>query len=236
MSLQRVPLYLSPEHQCSYLPRRQAINAFVDPRLVMTPARYETLLKNGFRRSGPYVYRPMCERCNACRSARIPVADFCMRRWQRRVWRRNHDLTATIRPAVFNPEHFALYQRYLVDRHNDGEMDPNDRSGYMHFLASPWIETLFIELRLQSRLAAVAVTDVLSDSLSAVYTFFDPELFRRSLGTYVILWQIAEARRRHLEYVYLGYWVENSAKMHYKIHFTPIEIMSNGTWERWQPS
>lgn len=236
MSSQRVPLYLSPEHECSYLPERQAVNAFVDPRVAMTPGRYEALLKNGFRRSGPYVYRPMCKHCSACRSSRIRVDEFRQRRWQRRIWRCNEDLTASVRPAVFRPEHFALYQRYLLGRHNDGEMDPNDRSGYMHFLSSPWIDTLFVELRLKGRLAAVAVTDLLPESLSAVYTFFDPELSRRSLGTYAILWQIAEAQRRHLNYVYLGYWVENSAKMHYKIHFTPIDVMRDGAWERWQTS
>jgi len=232
VSTQRVPLYLSPEHQCSYLPRRRAVNAFVDPRIAMTPQRYEALLLNGFRRSGPYVYRPMCEHCSACRSARVPVAKFRMRRWQRRIWRRNADLAVVLRPPAFNPEHFALYQRYLLARHNDGEMDPHDRHAYMHFLTCAWMDTAFVEFRLHGRLAAVAAVDVLPASLSAVYTFFHPALHHRSLGTYAILWQIGEAERRGLTHVYLGYWVQDSPKMHYKINFAPIDILRDGRWQR----
>lgn len=231
MSNQRVPLYLSPEHRCSYLDGQWATNAFVDPRMAMTAQTYSVLLHSGFRRSGPYVYRPMCNACQACQSARVPVAQFRPHRWQRRIRRHNADLVAAIRPAQFNPEHFALYQRYLLARHDDGEMDPSDRSAYLHFLTSPWMETRFVEFRLRRHLAAVAVMDLLPDGLSAVYTFFDPQLERRGLGTYAILWQIEEAHRRQLPYLYLGYWVENSPKMHYKIRFTPIEIYRRTHWQ-----
>lgn len=236
MSTQRIPLMLSPEHPCSYLKGEWATNAFVDPRMRMSAQTYATLLQNGFRRSGPYTYRPMCSECQACQSARIPIEAFRFHRWQRRVWKRNGDLTASTRPALFSPEHFALYQRYLRGRHDDGEMDPNDRNAYLNFLTSAWMETRFVEFRLHGALVAVAATDILPDALSAVYTFYEPALEQRSLGTYAILWQICEARRRGLSHLYLGYWVPDSPKMHYKIRFTPIELYRDGNWQRFDSS
>lgn len=230
MSSTRLHLYLSPEDDCPYLADRQATQAFVDPELPMDAALYSALLLRGFRRSGRNVYRPWCGHCNACISSRIPVERFSPRRTHRRIWRRNQDLQVRAVPAAFREEQFSLYRRYLRARHGDGGMDPDDPGAYATFLISPWCETYFYEFRAHERLLAVAVVDRLAVGLSAVYTFFEPEAAKRSLGIYALLHQIEEARSLDLPHVYLGYWVPGSRKMDYKSCFRPLEIHRDGTW------
>lgn len=232
MSTHRIALYLSPRHPCSYLRERIATNAFVDPRMPGSNALYASLIKQGFRRSGRYVYRPACENCKACLSARVPVALFSPSRGQRRVARRNSDLTVRSVSPRYRDEHFALYRRYLRVRHDDGAMSPDDPDTYIQFLSSEWSDTRFHEFRAGGRLIAVAAIDQVANGLSAVYTFFDPEEHRRSPGTFAVLYQIDLARQQGLDYVYLGYWIEQSAKMRYKMNFRPLEIYRNGEWTR----
>src|SRR5699024_2305580 len=124
----------------------------------------------------------------------------------------------------YRDEHFALYHRYLCARHDDGTMSPDDPRAYIQFLSSSWSDTCFHEFRADGRLVAVAAVDQVADGLSAVYTFFDPEEHRRSPGTFAVLYQIELARDRGLDHVYLGYWIEQSAKMRYKMNFRPLEI------------
>ncbi|HEY3858421.1 MAG TPA: arginyltransferase [Gammaproteobacteria bacterium] len=224
-------LYISPEHTCNYLPERQARTVFVDPRLSMDQSLYGVLATHGFRRSGPYVYRPHCEGCQACVPIRVPISGFKPDRGQKRVLKRNCDLGCTERPAEFDPEHFALYGRYVAARHPGSGMASGEEADYRQFLLSPWGKTCLIELRLDGRLVAVAVTDELPDALSAVYTFYDPTLPERSLGTYAILMQIEQARRRHLAWVYLGYWIAESRKMSYKHRFRPFETLGADGWQ-----
>ena len=228
----QLPLYLSAPHECSYLPGRQSSTLFADPQGPMDMATYSELLHYGFRRSGRMVYAPRCETCSQCVSVRIPVAEFVARRGQRRVLRRNADIEMRERPARFDPQHYELYRRYTAARHNDGEMANASAEEYLQFLHAPWCDTLFYEFLLDGRLAAVAVTDLPSDGLSAVYTFFDPDLGARSLGTYAILRQIHQAHRLGLPYLYLGYWIADSPKMAYKTDFRPIELWRGGRWER----
>jgi arginine-tRNA-protein transferase len=230
MSSARVKLYLSPEDACPYLQDRRASQAFVDPELQMNGAFYSALLLQGFRRSGPHVYKPWCGRCNACISARVPVATFSPRRIHRRLERLNDDLTVTATPAEFREEQFELYRRYLRARHPAGGMDPDDPGAYTTFLISPWCETRFYEFRLRGQLLAVAVVDVLDIGLSAVYTFFEPEAARRSPGIYALLYQIRAAHGLNLPHVYLGYWVPGSPKMDYKSGFQPLEIYRGDSW------
>jgi arginyl-tRNA--protein-N-Asp/Glu arginylyltransferase len=45
-----------------------------------------------------------------------------------------------------------------------------------------------------------------------------------------VMWQIAQARDLDLAYVYLGYWIEQSPKMAYKINFRPLEARTGGVW------
>jgi arginine-tRNA-protein transferase len=198
----------------------------------MDMATYSELLHYGFRRSGRMVYAPRCEACNQCVSVRIPVDDFSPRRGQRRVLRHNADIEIREHPARFKPEHYALYRRYTAVRHQDGEMANASPEDYIRFLRANWCDTVFLEFLLDGRLVAVAVTDVPADGLSAVYTFFEPDLSSRSLGNLAILSQIAHARGLGLPYLYLGYWIEASPKMAYKTNFRPIERWRSGRWER----
>ncbi len=230
--LRQLALFTSGSHPCSYLPEREAVTQFVDPTQTMTMALYSSLIDQGFRRSGRYIYRPRCSACEACTPARIPVRTFLPNRAQRRTWARNTDLSVQAVPAAFHEEHFLLYQRYMQSRHGDGDMNPDDREQYREFLISPWSDTLFLEFRLDTRLVAVAVVDRLRQGLSAVYTFFDPELAPRSLGSQAILWQLHLARACKLGWVYLGYWVPGCAKMSYKAHYRPLEIFRDNVWSR----
>ena len=134
-----------------------------------------------------------------------------------------------VKPA-FSEENFDLYQRYIEQRHADGDMYPPSRDQFSTFLVRDLAFSRFYEFRLDGRLMAVAVTDVLPNGLSAVYTFYDPDEERRSLGRYGILWQIAEARRLGLDALYLGYWIKNCKKMNYKTEYRPIELLINQRW------
>jgi len=231
--LGRLAFYASREHPCSYLPERRATTLFADPSARMSSRIYGLLSEHGFRRSGGYVYRPACRGCARCIPARIPVADFRPSRSQRRVLARNRDLTVRALPAGFREDHFSLYRRYVGTRHAGGGMDDPTPERYMDFLTSPWSDTLFVEMRLpDGRLAAVAVADRMPHGWSAVYTFFDPDLGRRSLGTYAVLWEIEAVRAAGLAWLYLGYWIPESRKMAYKARFLPLEIHRDGRWRR----
>lgn len=228
-SLYDLRMFLTTDYPCSYLPGRQARNLVADP--TATDSRlYARLAELGFRRSGDHVYRPHCRGCLSCRSLRIPVAQFQPNRSQRRIWNRNRDLRVRLVDAEFKEEHFALFARYLGDRHAGGGMDPASPENYWSFIASRWSLTGLGEFRRDQTLLAVAVMDRLDNGLSAVYTFFDPAERARGLGTFAILWQIAEARRLELPWVYLGYWVEQCAKMAYKARFKPHEIFIAERW------
>lgn len=230
----RVHLFLSPEHPCGYLQGRVARNAYIDPALPLTSTRYGWLLEQGFRRSGVHVYRPHCMGCTRCIPARIPVADFQPSRSQRRCQARNDDLQLRVTNRL-NDEHFALYRHYLRSRHADGGMEPDNRDAFEQFLQCNWGEVQFWEFRTHTRLLAVAVVDRLPLALSAVYTFFDPDESRRSLGTQAVLQQIEVARQAELPHVYLGYWVPGSRKMEYKRDYQPLEVFSGGQWRRFEP-
>jgi leucyl-tRNA---protein transferase len=227
----RLALYLSPEHPCGYLAGQSARTVFLDPQITPQRTLYSAFAAQGFRRSGSFLYRPQCEHCQACVPVRIPVMEFHADRGQRRIWRKNLDLQIKLRPTQSDPEHFALYRQYLTNRHPDGGMDQHTPTDYGAFLTSRWSNTVSVEFRLARRLVAVAVMDELDDALSAVYTFYDPRLARRSLGTFAILWQITEARRRGIRWLYLGYWIAASRKMAYKDRFRPFERLGADGWQ-----
>ncbi len=232
VDLDRLAFYISREHACSYLPEHTAMTLFADPEAQLRNDLYAELVDLGFRRSGRHVYRPNCPGCNACRSVRIPVAEYALRRADRRALKRNADLAVRITDPCFNEEQFDLYRRYLRSRHPGGDMDNPKAQDYLAFLTSPWSDTRFVEFRAGERLVAVAVVDLLPQGLSAVYTFFEPGAAERSLGHYVILWQIEETRRRGLPWLYLGYWIEASPKMRYKSRYRPFEQYHDGLWQR----
>ena len=227
----RVPLrlLLGTEQPCGYLPKRLSRSAFVAPQSQLSGEVYGALIANGFRRSGDYAYRPACHGCRSCIPVRVPVAQFAPNRAQRRALRRNDDLVLEHRSQL-DEEHFALYRRYLLARHPFGGMDADDAKAFQEFLGSSWGVTEFWCFREQGALRMVAVVDRLPQGLSAVYTFFDPDCAPRSLGTYAVLRQIAQARAEGLQHLYLGYWVPGSTTMDYKRGFGPLELFDGNGW------
>ena len=225
-------VFLSMPHACSYLSGRTATSLFLDPRQPLDSRQYASFMRLGFRRSGDLVYRPHCRECNACIPVRIPVERFRPNRGQKRVWQRNRDLTVIARAPVFRQEQFDLYRRYQAARHAGGGMDDPDPQKYLNFLVARHIHAVFHEFRLREKLLGVAVTDILPNGLSAVYTFFDPDEKRRALGVHAVLWQIEHARERQLPWLYLGYWIEECPKMSYKGHYRPLEAFLQGHWVR----
>jgi len=226
----------TPPHECGYFADRIATTVFAVPFFSYKDnVLYHTLVRYGFRRSGEEIYRPLCEGCHACVSVRVPVQLFKPRRSQRRVWKKNQELTVSPVAPVFKQEHFNLYSRYLASRHKGGSMDNPTPDAYMQFLTSSWAKTVFYEFRLQEQLVMLAIVDHVDKGLSAVYTCFEPDLPARSLGVYAILWEIEETKRLNLNWLYLGYWVKDCQKMDYKTEYQPLECYqwntANTKWE-----
>ncbi len=224
--------YATAPYPCSYLPGRLARSQVATPSYLIDTTTYSHLVASGFRRSGAFTYRPYCDQCRACTPVRVIADEFKPNRTQRRTLRANAGLAARVMELKFSHEHYALYRRYQSTRHPGGGMDHDSREQYSHFLLQSNVCTRLVEFREQGYLRMVAITDDLADGLSSVYTFFDPERARQSLGTFSVLWQIAEARRRGLPFVYLGYWIEECRKMSYKTEFRPIEGLVRGNWTR----
>ncbi len=227
-----VRLFQTLPHECGYYAERTAQNLVIDPSSPQLDQLYEIALLRGYRRAGGHVYIPRCQDCRACIACRIPVADFVADRGQRRCLKRNADLNIDIVPATYSVERFVLYQRYLKWRHPDGGMDDAQPEDFSRFLYTHWSPTHFIEFRDQGRLLAIAVTDFCDSGMSAVYTFYDPDICERSLGTLAILQQVEIARQRGLSHVYLGFWIKGHPKMDYKMRFKPIETLRDGVWRK----
>ena len=231
MNTRHLQLYITAESPCSYYEDRMSSNLVPDPKLRLNMPIYNQLIQHGFRRSGAHCYRPHCKGCQSCIACRLSVDTFNYSRSQRRCLKNNHDLSMNVVDARFSEEYFELYKCYLNDRHTDGSMANPVEDDFRQFLFCDWCDTRFLEFRQNGRLVAVAVTDIVSNGLSAVYSFFDPALQNRSLGTYCILRQIEYTKTLTLDYVYLGYWIENHEKMHYKKNFRPMQVYID---ERWQ--
>ncbi len=226
----RIQFYLTAPYACSYLDGLEARSQVAAPAHLIGQAAYSRLIQEGFRRSGHYTYRPHCLGCKRCVPVRIDVAGFRPSRSQKRNFRRNQPLAAAILPLEFSDEHYELYRCYQRMRHTGGGMDLDDSEQYAQFLLSSQVSTSLVEFRDAEKLVMVAVVDRVDDGLSAVYTFFDPDLEKRGLGTYAVLWQVELARRLDLPYVYLGYWIKESRKMAYKTNYKPLQGLIEGRW------
>jgi len=229
---QPLSFLVTTEMPCPYLPGR--MERKVVTRLSGSEAgrNFQLLQRAGFRRSHAIAYRPACSSCQACMPVRVRVAAFTPGRTLRRTEARNAGLTASIRLARGTAEQYALFQQYLDGRHSDGEMVGMGLSDYRSMVEDSSIDTRLVEFRDSGgRLVACALTDWTEDGISAVYSFFDPDLSARSLGSYVIVWLVREAQRRGLRYVYLGYWIRESRKMAYKARFRPVEVFGPQGWQ-----
>jgi len=231
-SLKDLKLYTTSEHDCSYLPGKKAKTLFVDPEFSIDKEFHTRLNEIGFRRSGAHLYRPHCENCEQCIPCRVLVNEFNIGQRFRRVMNKNNDLIISPVDSIATNEHFILYKDYINARHNDGDMYPPSQEQYQSFLLTKREDSLYLEMRLKEVLVGVMICDRLLNSLSAVFTFYDPTLEKRSLGTFAVLWQIEIAKRLKHSYLYLGYWIQDCQKMNYKSQFHPIELLYPGGWSR----
>ncbi|MBJ2152598.1 arginyltransferase [Paracoccus sp. IB05] len=244
--------YVTAPQPCPYLDGRMERKLFTALQGEHAQRLNDALSKQGFRRSQNVLYRPSCAECSACLSARIRVADFNPSRTQKRVLKKNEDLTRNATSPWATEDQFQLFRRYLDTRHADGGMADMDIFEFAAMIEETPIRSRVIEYTRPvdsadpggsdrygsdrygsdqgSRLAAVCLTDVFDDGLSMVYSFYDPAMNARSLGSYIILDHVEIAREAGLPYVYLGYWVPGSRKMGYKASFDALEIFKGGQW------
>ncbi|AUH34466.1 arginyltransferase [Paracoccus tegillarcae] len=230
--------YVTAPQPCPYLHGRAERKLFTALHGENASELNNALSRQGFRRSQNVLYRPSCESCTACMSARIRVADFKPSRTQRRLLRRNAALRRLSTSAWATEEQYELFRGYLDQRHADGGMADMDIFEFAAMVEETPVKSRVIEYRGPTahdadvdRLAAVCLTDVLDDGLSLVYSFYDPSMAQASLGTHIILDHIELARSSGLPYVYLGYWVPGSRKMDYKARFSALEIYKGGVWQ-----
>ncbi|MFO1173928.1 MAG: arginyltransferase [Paracoccaceae bacterium] len=230
--------YVTAPQPCPYLEGRSERKLFTALPGENAVRLNDALSKQGFRRSQNVLYRPSCAECTACLSARIRVADFQPNRAQRRVLRRNADLRREATSPWATEDQYALFRRYLDRRHSDGGMADMDIFEFAAMIEETPVKSRVVEYtappsELDGRrvLTAVCLTDVLDDGVSMVYSFYEPDRVRDSLGTYIILDHVEIARAAGLPYVYLGYWVPGSRKMGYKAGFSAVEIYKNGRWQ-----
>jgi len=234
--------YLTAPSPCPYLVGKEERKVFTHLVGERAPELNDLLTQGGFRRSQSIAYRPACDACRACVSVRVAVDDFRPTRNMRRVMERNADVIGEMRETAPTSEQYSVFRAYLDSRHRDGGMADMTVLDYAMMIEDSHVSTRLVEYRRRTvdsgingrggALLAVALTDVLGDGLSMVYSFFDPDEAQRSLGTFAILDHIARARQIGLPYLYLGYWVKGSRKMDYKGRFLPQERLLPAGWTR----
>lgn len=236
MSPRPHPLHASPLRPCPYIEGRS--ERVVATELSGRGAKdlYSDGLRAGFRRSHNFMYRPACPGCDACRPVRVVTRAFTPSRSLDRVRRANRHVAAETAPPQATTEQFGLFARYQAERHPGGGMDRMSFNEYRAMVEESPVDSFATEFRAEGgELLAVMLADTLPDALSAVYSFYEPAHAKLALGTSMILWLIAEAKRRDLDYVYLGYWISGCAKMDYKSRFRPLEAFGPRGWAPLEP-
>ncbi len=233
--------YATAPSPCPYLPGKEERKVYTDLCGPDVSELNEALGQVGFRRSQSVSYRPACEGCSACISVRVITEEFAQNKSQKKVWRQNREIKVETMDAFATSEQFELLKKYLDARHSEGGMAEMDEFEYVEMVDSSPVHTTLVEYReppgdfdslRPGKLLGAALTDVLSDGFSMVYSFFDTSSDRKSLGTYMILEHIKRAKAASLPHIYLGYWVKGSAKMDYKEKFQPLERLSPSGWKR----
>ncbi len=241
LGLEGGDFYVTSPAPCPYLKGKEERKVFSYLNGPSAPSVNSMLTRRGFRRSQNIIYLPACEGCSACQPVRIVVDDFDLSKSRRRILSRNGDVTRRLRAPRATSEQFSILRGYLDDRHAAGGMADMTVLDYASMVEETAVDTLMVEYRNPSytddlnpngRLIACALTDRLTDGLSMVYSFFEPDEAARSLGAYMILDHIALAADLGLPYVYLGYWVNGSAKMDYKQRYQPLEKLTAAGWVR----
>jgi len=228
---------------CPYLPGRSERKVFTELKGPNSDELNDALGRIGFRRSQTVAYRPSCVGCTACVSVRVVANEFKPSSTQKRIWKRNNDLVVNVCRPWSTPEQFELLQRYLAVRHPGGGMATMDEMDFADMVEHSPVKSYVIEYREPTadgsvgRLVGACLADEQGDGLSMIYSFYDPQHETRSgLGTFIILDHIQRAARVALPYVYLGYWVEGSERMQYKVRFRPMEKLGRDGWERFEPA
>lgn len=228
---QTIQLYLTGSDQCSYLGDRQQRMLLVDPNQQFNNSLATYFSNHGFRRSGNMTYRPKCDTCKQCVSVRVPAIHFTASKSQRRIIRKNSEITLSFEPLDHALHYFELYYEYQKSRHPDGSMCDSSEEKYLSFIQSDYCDSALMVRKLGNIVISVTVVDLFNDGISLLYTFFNHEYHSLSPGTAAIIDAISYCRQQGMTYVYLGFWIADSKKMSYKTNFQPLEGYFDGSWK-----